>query len=269
MPICNSRLARQRRLLKNWTQTAGTAGPAGAGCGRGGAGNALSGARASPRLEFMTRDGRVRIGRCATAMSTRSGYTGEDGYEITVPNEARPKALWRAGCWLEPARRCRWAWVPGTPLRLEAGLCRCTAMNIDETTTPVEASLLWAIPKHRRDGGGFPGAADGHPTPKSPRDRLRRKIAGLKPRGPRAGAREGTGAAWSARAARKLAVMTSGAASAPASGAGPSRSAYVAAGSRQGRHRRLDLMVRGKAMPRPQAASNCRVVAKLSFAPQR
>ncbi|NNU43618.1 glycine cleavage system aminomethyltransferase GcvT [Ramlibacter montanisoli] len=90
---------------------------------------------------------------------TRSGYTGEDGFEISIPGmqaetfarellaqpEVKPVGL--------GARNS---------LRLEAGLC-LYGNDIDTTTTPVEAALNWAIQKVRRTGGaragGFPGAA--------------------------------------------------------------------------------------------------------------
>jgi aminomethyltransferase len=94
----------------------------------------------------------------APCFVARSGYTGEDGFEISVPAEAA-----EAVC--ETLLRN----PPVAPvglgardsLRLEAGLCLYGA-DIDETTTPVEASLEWTIPKARRTGGeragGFPGA---------------------------------------------------------------------------------------------------------------
>jgi aminomethyltransferase len=94
----------------------------------------------------------------ATCLVSRSGYTGEDGFEISLPARAA-----------EPL----WDTLLGNPavapiglgardsLRLEAGLCLYGA-ELDETTTPVEAALDWTIPKARRAGGdrpgGFPGA---------------------------------------------------------------------------------------------------------------
>ncbi|MDD1780383.1 glycine cleavage system aminomethyltransferase GcvT [Enterovibrio sp. ZSDZ35] len=89
---------------------------------------------------------------------SRSGYTGEDGYEISVPAEkaeefARRLLLKEEVEWIGLGAR--------DSLRLECGLC-LYGHDIDTTTTPVEASLLWAISKPRRaDGeraGGFPGA---------------------------------------------------------------------------------------------------------------
>jgi aminomethyltransferase len=90
---------------------------------------------------------------------TRSGYTGEDGFEISVPAEA-VEALARALLQLpgvEPA-----GLGARDTLRLEAGLC-LHGHDMNATTTPVEAGLAWAIQKVRRPGGAregrYPGAA--------------------------------------------------------------------------------------------------------------
>jgi aminomethyltransferase len=89
---------------------------------------------------------------------TRSGYTGEDGFEISVPAE---HALVVAKALLEDATVVPIGLGARDSLRLEAGLC-LYGSDIDETTTPVEAGLTWAIQKARRRGGvreaGFPGA---------------------------------------------------------------------------------------------------------------
>ena len=89
---------------------------------------------------------------------TRSGYTGEDGYEISVvaqDAEALAKAL-LAQPEVQPA-----GLGARNSLRLEAGLC-LYGNDMDTRATPVEASLAWAIPKVRRTGGaragGFAGA---------------------------------------------------------------------------------------------------------------
>ncbi len=89
---------------------------------------------------------------------TRSGYTGEDGFEISVHNhhaEALARAL-LAQPEVQPI-----GLGARNSLRLEAGLC-LYGNDIDTSTTPVEASLLWAMQKVRRAGGaregGFPGA---------------------------------------------------------------------------------------------------------------
>lgn len=90
---------------------------------------------------------------------TRSGYTGEDGFEISVPDTAAD-ALARA--LLAQAEVKPIGLGARNSLRLEAGLC-LYGNDIDVTTTPVEASLNWAMQKVRRTGGaragGFPGAA--------------------------------------------------------------------------------------------------------------
>ena len=90
---------------------------------------------------------------------TRSGYTGEDGFEISVPGE-RAEALARA-LLAEPEVKPIGLGARNS-LRLEAGLC-LYGNDIDTTTTPVEAGLNWAMQKVRKGGGaragGFPGAA--------------------------------------------------------------------------------------------------------------
>ena len=85
---------------------------------------------------------------------TRSGYTGEDGFEISVPGgsaEALARRLLDEPE-VEPA-----GLGARDSLRLEAGLC-LYGHDIDTETTPVEAGLSWAIGKRRRAEGGFPGA---------------------------------------------------------------------------------------------------------------
>lgn len=118
---------------------------------------------------------------------SRSGYTGEDGYEISVPAdmaETFARALLAHEDVLPIGLGAR------DSLRLEAGLC-LYGHDIDTGTTPVEGGLTWAIQKARRTGGaregGFPGAdvilgqmAEGAP----------RKRVGLRPEG-RAPMREG------------------------------------------------------------------------------
>ena len=83
---------------------------------------------------------------------TRSGYTGEDGFEISLPNkiaETFAKILVNNGA--QPI-----GLGARDTLRLEAGLC-LYGHDINETTTPIEANLKWAISKRRRDEGGFLG----------------------------------------------------------------------------------------------------------------
>ena len=85
---------------------------------------------------------------------SRSGYTGEDGFEISMP-AARAETLARLLLASEDVRPIGLG--ARDSLRLEAGLC-LYGHDIDETTSPVEASLLWTIPQHRRKSGDFPGA---------------------------------------------------------------------------------------------------------------
>jgi aminomethyltransferase len=115
---------------------------------------------------------------------SRSGYTGEDGYEISC-KATRVRAIVER-LLSEPAVRLIGLGARDS-LRLEAGLC-LYGHDIDTTTSPVEAALTWSIGKRRREQGGFPGAG-----------RVQREIAegpsrrrvGIKPDG-RAPAREGT-----------------------------------------------------------------------------
>jgi len=88
------------------------------------------------------------------AWISRSGYTGEDGFEISVANadaEALATALLAAPGVLPAGLGAR------DSLRLEAGLCLYGA-DIDALTTPIEANLAWAVGKRRRTEGGFAGA---------------------------------------------------------------------------------------------------------------
>jgi len=115
---------------------------------------------------------------------SRSGYTGEDGYEISC-KATRVRAI-AERLLSEPSVKLIGLGARDS-LRLEAGLCLC-GHDIDTTTSPVEAALAWSIGKRRRAEGGFPGA-----------ERIQREIAdgaarrrvGIKPDG-RAPAREGT-----------------------------------------------------------------------------
>ena len=116
-------------------------------------------ARLAPGVEqlvFMT-GGDFTIADC-DCFVTRSGYTGEDGFEISVP-AAQAETLARA-LLAQPEVKPIGLGARNS-LRLEAGLC-LYGNDIDTTTTPVEAALNWAIQKVRRTGGaragGFPGA---------------------------------------------------------------------------------------------------------------
>jgi len=137
---------------------------------------------------------------------SRSGYTGEDGYEISVPAAAARRFCEALLAMEEVAPIGLGA---RDSLRLEAGMC-LYGHDIDTTTSPVEANLTWAIQKVRRAGGGreggFPGA-----------DRILGELAngpsrrrvGLKPEG-RAPMREGTQVYAAAEGGEPIGAITSG-----------------------------------------------------------
>ena len=108
------------------------------------------------KLVFMT-GGRFTVAGCDCFL-TRSGYTGEDGFEISV-HASQADKLARA-LLAQPEVKPIGLGARNS-LRLEAGLC-LYGNDIDSTTAPIEASLNWAIQKVRRTGGaragGFPGA---------------------------------------------------------------------------------------------------------------
>jgi aminomethyltransferase len=150
---------------------------------------------------------------------SRSGYTGEDGFEISVPAdkaEALARTLLASSDVLPIGLGAR------DSLRLEAGLC-LYGHDIDTTTTPVEAALEWSVQKSRRTGGsragGFPGADAilGH----FDRGASRRRV-GLRPEG-RAPVREGALLFADALSSEPIGKVTSG-------GFGPSLNAPVAMG---------------------------------------
>jgi aminomethyltransferase len=85
---------------------------------------------------------------------TRSGYTGEDGFEISVSAE---RAVELAERLLAEPEVLPIGLGARDTLRLEAGLC-LYGHDIDTTTTPIAAGLAWTIAKRRREEGGFPGA---------------------------------------------------------------------------------------------------------------
>ena len=131
------------------------------------------------QLVFMT--GMAAVWQGADLYVTRSGYTGEDGFEISLPALAADDF---ARVLLAQPEVKPIGLGARNSLRLEAGLC-LYGQDIDATTTPVEAGLNWAIQKVRRTGGdragGFPGAAkvlaqlDGT----TPAQRLRVGLVGL------------------------------------------------------------------------------------------
>jgi aminomethyltransferase len=172
---------------------------------------------------------------------TRSGYTGEDGFEISVPGgEADNLARKLLGDMeVKPI-----GLGARDSLRLEAGLC-LYGNDITEATTPVEAALTWAIQKRRREQGGFPGAgivqrqlAEGPP----------RKRVGILPDG-KAPARAHTEIAN--EHGEVIGEITSG-------GFGPTVGGPVAMGYVRADLAKigtpLQLMVRGKALPAKVAA---------------
>ncbi|WP_151635036.1 glycine cleavage system aminomethyltransferase GcvT [Noviherbaspirillum aerium] len=188
----------------------------------------------------------------AECFISRSGYTGEDGFEISVPGN---KAEEVARLLLAQPEVAPIGLGARDSLRLEAGLC-LYGHDMDESTTPVEASLSWALSKSRRaDGarpGGYPGAdvilrqlAEG----------VARKRVGLlvKDRMP---VREG--AELVDASGRSIGKVTSG-------GFGPTVGAPVAMGyvetAAAGIGTALQAIVRGKPVPVE--------VAKAPFTPQR
>lgn len=90
----------------------------------------------------------------ADVIMTRCGYTGEDGFEISIPRAS-------ADAVADAILQCSDAAPAGLTardiLRLEAGLC-LYGNDIDMETSPVQAALMWTISKRRRQAGGFPGA---------------------------------------------------------------------------------------------------------------
>ena len=106
---------------------------------------------------------------------TRSGYTGEDGFEISIPNELVEdfsKKLIVQG--VKPI-----GLGARDTLRLEAGLC-LYGHDINESTSPIEANLKWAISKRRREEGGFVGYEKIKSDLNGSLSRLR---VGIKPKG--------------------------------------------------------------------------------------
>ncbi|MGX9416551.1 glycine cleavage system aminomethyltransferase GcvT [Vibrio sp. WJH972] len=106
---------------------------------------------------------------------SRSGYTGEDGYEISVSSQDAVALAKR----LTAFEQVEWIGLGARDsLRLECGLC-LYGHDLDETTTPIEASLIWALsPARRADGvrsGGYPGASvihDQHANKSAARKRV-------------------------------------------------------------------------------------------------
>jgi aminomethyltransferase len=131
---------------------------------------------------------RVRLAG-VDGLVTRSGYTGEDGFEISVPADDAERL---ARALLAQPGVAPIGLGARDSLRLEAGLC-LYGHDLDPTTSPAEAALGWAIQKVRRTGGaragGFPGSARILAELDDP-SRVTRRRVGLRPEG-RAPIREG------------------------------------------------------------------------------
>ena len=182
--------------------------------------------------------------------ASRSGYTGEDGYEISVPGD-EAVALTRALLALDGVEAIGLG--ARDSLRLEAGLC-LYGHDIDAGTNPVEGGLSWAIQKVRRAGGdragGFPGA---DAVLAAFENGVSRKRVGLQPEG-RAPMREGVEIFDAAEGGQAVGTVTSG-------GFGPTTGGPVAMGYVATEHSKIGTAlwgeVRGKRMPL--------TVAKLPF----
>lgn len=203
-------------------------------------------APAAAELRFMT-TAPMDVAGIACRVS-RLGYTGEDGFEISVPAAA---AAGLARALLAEPEVAPAGLGARDSLRLEAGL-PLHGHELDLTTTPVEAGLAFSIGRRRREQGGFPGAdiilgqlAQGPP----------RRLVGIRPEG-KAPAREGT--AIQATDGSQLGTVTSGGFG-PTVG-GPVAMGYVA-GARAAPGTEIVLVVRGKPLPAR--------VAALPFVPHR
>jgi len=207
-------------------------------------------APASKEMVFMT--GRALDVAGHACFVTRSGYTGEDGFEISVPASGA-QALARR-LLAEPEVKPVGLGARDS-LRLEAGLC-LYGHDIDTSTTPVEADLVWAIGKSRRPGGtskgGFPGAAViFEQLAKGPK----RKRVGVKPEG-RAPAREHTELTDSS--GRRIGEITSG-------GFGPTAGGPIAMGYVEAAYAKVGTPVQAVVRGKPQPAH----VAPLVFVKTR
>ena len=184
-------------------------------------------------MKFMT--GAYVVIDGARCYVTRSGYTGGDGYEISTPAD-QTDAIARkllANPEVKPI-----GLGARDSLRLEAGLC-LYGHDIDTTTTPVEAVLLWSVGKERRVQGGFPGASV---IQKQIAEGSTRKRVGLLPEG-KAIAREG---AEIVIGGKVVGTVTSG-------GFAPTLGRAIAMGyverAQSANGTKVDLMVRGKPVP--------------------
>jgi aminomethyltransferase len=197
-------------------------------------------------LSFMTATEAAIDG--AACFVTRSGYTGEDGFELSLmPGQAAAVA---EKLLAEPEIMPVGLGARDS-LRLEAGLC-LWGHDIDQTTSPVEADLAWTIGRRRRAEGGFPGAAT---VLRQLAEGPARKRVGLRPDG-RAPARDGT--AITDPEGRPIGRVTSG-------GFGPSVGGPVAMGYVEAAYAAegTDVALVVRDVPRPAH------VARLPFVPTR
>jgi aminomethyltransferase len=198
--------------------------------------------RHSPGIEQLTFMKVVRTTVAgAPAIVSRSGYTGEDGFEISLEGadaERVARALLGEPEVLPIGLGAR------DSLRLEAGLC-LYGHDIDESTDPVEADLMWSVGKRRKEQKNFPAATK---IMGEAANGASRKRVGIRPDG-RAPAREGT--EITDKNGRVIGRITSG-------GFGPSLNAPMAMGyveydfAKDGTE--IDLLVRGKPLPARVAA---------------
>jgi aminomethyltransferase len=174
----------------------------------------------APAMRFMDAGPhRVQIeGSGIDCFVSRSGYTGEDGFEISIPAD-RAEAL--AAALLDNDDVLPIGLGARDSLRLEAGLC-LYGHDIDTTTTPVEAGLAWSIQRSRRDVGKRPGGFLGAEVILNQFAGVSRCRVGLRPEG-RAPVREGTKLFADDTSPVAIGVVTSG-------GFGPSVNAPVAMG---------------------------------------
>ncbi|HRY25358.1 MAG TPA: glycine cleavage system aminomethyltransferase GcvT [Geminicoccaceae bacterium] len=167
---------------------------------------------------------------------SRLGYTGEDGFEVSV---AAGHAVELARTLLAAEEVQPAGLGARDSLRLEAGLC-LYGHDIDRTTSPIEADLAWTVQKRRRAEGGFPGAER---ILAELRDGPARRLVGIRPEG-RAPAREG--AAILDGSGQAIGKVTSG-------GFGPTVDGPVAMGYVAGAAAEpgtpLQLEVRGRKLP--------------------
>ena len=192
--------------------------------------------RHSPGISQMTfmQAKRVTVAG-APAIVSRTGYTGEDGFEISIEGKDAEKV---ARALLAESEVLPIGLGARDSLRLEAGLC-LYGHDMDDGIDPVEANLVWSMGKRRKEAGDYPGAGR---IAMHLQDGAAKKRVGLRPEG-RAPAREGTEIAD--KSGRVVGRVTSG-------GFGPSLNAPLAMGYVEkdfaANGTKLDLIVRGKAL---------------------